>query len=107
MDVLGLAQLQRRIKDEAQRKAKLRAREKENSLGYGHQSNNLYDDKKEIERNKEYSLKFDPGETIRRNGTTDTECKKFLYMKYYLKCLNIVLKDLIESYLYEIIEVYE
>ena len=29
MDILGLAQLQRRIKDESQRKAKLKAREKD------------------------------------------------------------------------------
>ena len=35
MDVLGLAQLQKRVKDEAQRKDKLRAREREGALGYG------------------------------------------------------------------------
>ena len=75
MDVLGLAQLQRRIKDEAQRKAKLRAREKENSLGYGHQSNNPYGDRKGNDGSKDYSIKFDPGETLRKNGTTDTECE--------------------------------
>ena len=34
VDALGLAQLQRRIKDSAQAKAKARAREKENALGY-------------------------------------------------------------------------
>jgi hypothetical protein len=34
VDALGLAQLQRRIKDETRRKSKLRAREKENSFGY-------------------------------------------------------------------------
>jgi hypothetical protein len=34
MDTLALAQLQRRIKDAAQIKAKARAREKEGALGY-------------------------------------------------------------------------
>ena len=69
MDILGLAQLQRRIKDESQRKAKLKAREKDNTLGYRyHSTGDQYLEKKGDDKNKEYSLKFDPGATLRISG---------------------------------------
>ena len=67
MDVLGLAQLQRRIKDEAQRKAKLRAREKEGAFGYRPVG---YDERKETERGSDegresdYNLRYNPAQTL-------------------------------------------
>ena len=58
MDAFGLAQLQRRIKDAAQSKAKARMREKEGGLGYKDQDQT-------IQKSGDFSLRFNPGETLR------------------------------------------
>lgn len=66
MDAFGLAQLQRRVKDAAQSKAKIRTREKEGGLGYRDQDQTF-------QKSGDFSLRFNPGGTLRGSTKSGTK----------------------------------
>lgn len=68
MDTLALAQLQRRIKDAAQLKAKARAREKEGALGY--RTLNSHSEKR---KSFNQSVNYDTSDTLRTRTYGDMD----------------------------------
>ena len=68
MDTLALAQLQRRIKDAAQIKAKARAREKEGALGY--RTLNSHSEKR---KSFNQSVNYDTSDTLRTRTYGDLD----------------------------------
>jgi hypothetical protein len=85
MHALGLAQLQKRIKDEAQRKDKLRAREREGALGYRQDRGDGRGEGWGERKVSEHGLRYDPSETLRASRAQQGECGYSLTIDKYLK----------------------